>query len=252
MRDRTIRPFLKAIAAMAVIAALSGVQSAQAAGDQELRITVDGFTTTFSAANGGSAGGTIANFHGVAISAGISDFLTYPGTAGQAELETQTVTLADVNGATHQVTISSSDTNWTKPTTPPSLTATSTLGGTSTTAGASGLTEQSYVDPNNGQNSTPATYTTGLQSTYTSAGNVGSGGTTSFALATGTTPITTLGSGFSMTTVAAVTLTGSANVNWVSTLELAPVPEPSSMAIAGLGALGMIGYGLRRRKAGGA
>ena len=30
------------------------------------------------------------------------------------------------------------------------------------------------------------------------------------------------------------------------------VPEPSSMAIAGLGALGMIGYGLRRRKALGA
>jgi hypothetical protein len=29
------------------------------------------------------------------------------------------------------------------------------------------------------------------------------------------------------------------------------VPEPSSMAIAGLGALGMIGYGLRRRKASG-
>jgi len=31
-----------------------------------------------------------------------------------------------------------------------------------------------------------------------------------------------------------------------------PVPEPSTMAIAGLGALGMIGYGLRRRKALGA
>jgi len=28
-----------------------------------------------------------------------------------------------------------------------------------------------------------------------------------------------------------------------------PVPEPSSLAIAGLGALGLIGYGLRRRKA---
>jgi len=32
----------------------------------------------------------------------------------------------------------------------------------------------------------------------------------------------------------------------------AAVPEPSTMAIAGLGALGMIGYGLRRRKAMGA
>ncbi len=33
---------------------------------------------------------------------------------------------------------------------------------------------------------------------------------------------------------------------------LALAPEPSTMAIAGLGALGMIGYGLRRRKALGA
>jgi hypothetical protein len=35
-------------------------------------------------------------------------------------------------------------------------------------------------------------------------------------------------------------------------LPLTAVPEPSTMAIAGLGALGMIGYGLRRRKALGA
>ena len=33
---------------------------------------------------------------------------------------------------------------------------------------------------------------------------------------------------------------------------LAPAPEPSTMAIAALGALGMIGYGLRRRKSKGA
>ena len=31
--------------------------------------------------------------------------------------------------------------------------------------------------------------------------------------------------------------------------ERVAVPEPSSLAIAGLGALGMIGYGLRRRRA---
>jgi LPXTG-motif cell wall-anchored protein len=30
------------------------------------------------------------------------------------------------------------------------------------------------------------------------------------------------------------------------------VPEPSSLAIAGIGALGLIGFGLRRRKAMGA
>ncbi len=40
--------------------------------------------------------------------------------------------------------------------------------------------------------------------------------------------------------------------NDTSTASATIVPEPSTMAIAGLGALGMIGYGLRRRKALGA
>jgi len=34
----------------------------------------------------------------------------------------------------------------------------------------------------------------------------------------------------------------------VTTTSATPVPEPSTMAIAGLGALGLIGYGIRRRK----
>jgi len=45
---------------------------------------------------------------------------------------------------------------------------------------------------------------------------------------------------------------GTASASTDSTTSFAAVPEPSSMAIAGLGALGMIGYGLRRRKALGA
>jgi hypothetical protein len=42
------------------------------------------------------------------------------------------------------------------------------------------------------------------------------------------------------------------DVNTASASTTPAVPEPSTMAIAGLGALGMIGYGLRRRKALGA
>jgi hypothetical protein len=44
------------------------------------------------------------------------------------------------------------------------------------------------------------------------------------------------------------------SVNYSSSTQLTQTstPEPSTMAIAGLGALGMIGYGLRRRKAKGA
>jgi len=53
-----------------------------------------------------------------------------------------------------------------------------------------------------------------------------------------------------------VTLSGAVSTassfNFGGTSSVTAVPEPSSMAIAGLGALGMIGYGLRRRKALGA
>ncbi len=252
MRDRSIRPFLKAIAAMAVIAALSGVQSAQAVvGDQELQITVDGFTTTFSAANGGSAStnnnGTNLLFHGVTINANISD--NNPG-SGVSFIQGSTVTLRDSDGGSHAVKVSVGDTNWTAPTTPPSITATSSLGGTSTITGASGLSLTSYVDQGNGQNSQVGAID-GPQTTY-STGNVGSGGGNSFALNTASGTITSLSSGFSMTSVVNASLTGSAVVNWTTNLVLTPVPEPSSMATAGLGALGMIGYALRRRKALGA
>jgi len=41
-------------------------------------------------------------------------------------------------------------------------------------------------------------------------------------------------------------------VNYSASTSLQSVPEPSSLALAGLGALGMIGYGLRRREARGA
>jgi PEP-CTERM motif len=44
----------------------------------------------------------------------------------------------------------------------------------------------------------------------------------------------------------------SAGANALAPTAVAAVPEPSSLAIAGIGALGLIGFGLRRRKAMGA
>jgi hypothetical protein len=70
-------------------------------------------------------------------------------------------------------------------------------------------------------------------------------------LATTVTPSTgtyTLGQTILLTgatSVGVVNVTGTSTVNAV-------VPEPSAMALAGLGALGFIGFGLRRRKAAGA
>jgi hypothetical protein len=56
---------------------------------------------------------------------------------------------------------------------------------------------------------------------------------------------------YSLTEVLAITFSGAGSISLSSdsSANFTAVPEPSSMAIAGLGALGMIGYGLRRRKA---
>jgi len=59
--------------------------------------------------------------------------------------------------------------------------------------------------------------------------------------------ITTSGT-FSESQLVQITLKAGDEVNLTFNTSAVPVPEPSSMAIAGLGALGLIGYGLRRRK----
>jgi len=69
------------------------------------------------------------------------------------------------------------------------------------------------------------------------------GGTTSYIMVVGTNA-----TAFSPGLVAAIDLQ---SLNLIGNQPFGPagmVPEPSSLAIAGLGALGMIGYGLRRRK----
>ena len=75
-------------------------------------------------------------------------------------------------------------------------------------------------------------------------------GTQPYLSATSST-ISSLSSGFTIQETLAVTLNvklDQMNYSSATTLTSVPVPEPSTMAIAGLGALDMIGYGLRRRK----
>jgi MYXO-CTERM domain-containing protein len=94
----------------------------------------------------------------------------------------------------------------------------------------------SYVAQNNGQNSTnPAT----------NSGNQSLGSTTIFT-ASNVPNAYAMTQRFQITLVAGETIT-------LTAATATSTPEPSTMAIAGLGALGMIGYGgLRRRKAKGA
>jgi hypothetical protein len=214
--------------------------------DQEVQITIDGSTTIFHAGNGLSASGSVTHDGVTVIASSVSDS---PGGGSNSYLLGSTLQLLSTGGS-HTIVISVGDTNFTSPTTPPDVFANSHLGGTTSTADPSStLSFQSYIDTANGQNSTSGGL--GTQTGYDS-GNINAAG--SFALTDATKTFTSLSSGFSMTSVATITLKNAANLNYTTSLDLNQVPvnsvpEPSSMALAGLGALGMIGYGLRRRKA---
>lgn len=47
-----------------------------------------------------------------------------------------------------------------------------------------------------------------------------------------------------------ISMAANTTMQFILTSQLCNVPEPSSMAIAGLGALGLVGYGIRRRRIG--
>lgn len=247
MKEKKIRPFLNGIAAMAVIAALSGVQSAHAL--EEVSITVDGNTQSFTAPNGQLASGSVTNFHGVTITA--TSLSNSPNTGGTSVFVLgSTIQVKDVDGLNHTVVISVGDTNFAAPTTPPALSALSSISGTVVIGGTSSSTIslQSYINQDNSQNGTTGV-TTGLQNTLTQGGLNAAG---TYVLANGTATVGSLSTGYSMTSVTDISLKAGANFNVSTQVSLTSVPEPSTMAIAGLGALGMIGYGLRRRKALGA
>jgi hypothetical protein len=111
------------------------------------------------------------------------------------------------------------------------------LSSVSGTGAPSSFSFTTYVNNSNGQNAT-------------SGGAQGAGsGSNSGSQALNSSKMFTVNSNanpYSMTEYFKITLSGHASINLSSSTSV--VPEPSSMAIAGIGALGMIGYGLRRCK----
>jgi len=101
---------------------------------------------------------------------------------------------------------------------------------------------QSYVDPANGQNSTPSVFTTGPQAPpVTAKGSFSSDVTMN---------IFGLSGPYSMTEFFKVTLGAGGKISFGSSTTVVPTPEPTSLAIAALGGIGLVGFGLRRRAKG--
>jgi hypothetical protein len=103
---------------------------------------------------------------------------------------------------------------------------------------------QAYADKNNNLLGTPfpgpaiTDFTNGTQNATASGTAFDTGSAIGFFSRTGN---------FSLTQVSNIRLTTGGIMNFSAHENLTPVPEPSTMAIAGLGVLGLIAYGLRRR-----
>jgi hypothetical protein len=168
-----------------------------------------------------------------------------PGTATETQLLGANLSLKNLSGSTATLFITIGDTGFTQPVNPPNVDFLSHIGGTVVAGNAANLLNfGSYINTTNGQNATsgPSTFPQSPSITATGSFNNDSSGTIVSGL---TAP-------YSITERFAITLGAGAQINFSSSTTLSAVPEPSSLALAALGALGMIGYGLRRRKALGA
>jgi hypothetical protein len=166
-----------------------------------------------------------------------------PGTMALSFLNGASLSVSRTGAGTGTIYITLGDAGFTKPTAPPGyIQVDSSVGGSVTVPNnADALVLQSYIDPANGQNGltgfTPGSQTPGITGTPVQ----------SFSNSILST-IGHLTTTYSVTEFLKITLGAGSAFNFSSGTTVSLVPEPSSMAIAGLGMLGMIGYGIRRRR----
>jgi hypothetical protein len=245
---------LTVLAAFALIVGLTATAQADSTAYQWEYSVASGPSSGWMPVVGNLTSGTgTASVFGGALTITINTNSNAPGSGGVAELFNATTDVVNSTGAAQTVTVSVSEINFTQP-----------IGVSNLTGTVSNVTvsQQSLTNPTLGSATYSATASVGTNTIGdTSLGTTNSfSGSLSGADGTGKSlpgavltapPVTTTGA-FSLL----VSNTIAVGVNSDATLsiraDLVAAPEPSTMAIAGLGALGMIGYGLRRRKAQGA
>jgi hypothetical protein len=256
MFSRRLKTMTFAVAAIGAVV-LGG--SKQARADILVTVVSGGTTSTFDG-SGSNTNFTTPSFNIDGYTGTVHAVTTtYPGNAAGASIST-TVNITSLGNANPQpmttyvqLVASSPNTGspftnpllaWTAPTTPfVNVSAGASLAPQTGLSSGSVATTTYYNSPpaTNGLSSTPvvtATQPTPTGSSPLSSVLAGNAGTYSLGQVLVLSGVAgTVGLGFNFGGTSAVTPSS--------------VPEPSTMALGGLGALGLIGYGLRRRKAAG-
>jgi PEP-CTERM motif len=240
-----LRRFTSRLPAIVMAGLLILGLSERAHADLEITLSSGTGTDSASQANNGTLQFDLTNSHPgkpTFSTSGTAEGLTSTGTP--ASMDLSTITLSS-NGA-GTATIIFSENNISSPT---GLgTISETISGHFLFGGSGSISYTTYGSNNNTlYNSLPLTPAPGGNSgAVTTLTNNGSSSSGSFNAS----------APYSLTEVLTITFNGTGTVQLSSDSSAQftanAVPEPSSMAIAGLGALGMIGYGLRRRNALGA
>jgi hypothetical protein len=248
------------VAASAIGAVLLG-GSKQARADILVTVVSGSTTSTIDTANNNAASVTFTNVGG--YTGTVHTVITnYPGTSAQGQISTTVNVTGETSTApgtlTTYVQLVASSPNtaspfsnpmlpWTGPSTSPVVVS----------AGAS-------LAPQTGLNSGSVTTTTYYNSPPAANGSVATPVVTaSQPTPTGNSPLAnvtlpnsgtySLGQVVTLSGVSLATTSTLFNFGGTSSVNAVPaVPEPSTLALAGLGSLGLIGYGVRRRKVMGA
>jgi hypothetical protein len=235
--------------ALASCEIFAGSQTANAASASSIDYSIDGGVTWHniaSAAADGTSQGADITVNGVTISGANLTSNASVGSPTLSKIQTATGNLSFATGGTHEVLLAFGTTGFTSPLAPPNEVETTSLSGTVTTGSPSNLLSiKSWADSGNNLR----TANVALTNPDPAVGSLAANDTTAPLIpgVSATVVITSLTSPFAIDELLDVTMGSGSSVNFSAQTNVF-TPEPSSIVLLGCGAVGMVGYGWKRRK----